>query len=101
MGGDEYWCQRWCRAPGSIDEPWTWNRIAFLGSLEEHRALGRRLGYVLLGDEVHSVRYLYKILDECFLEHPWPVSNTHQKKPSCWELSFKPNLEVSLRFSAS
>ena len=51
MGGDEYWCQRWCRAPGRIDEPWTWNRIAFLRSLEEHRILGWRLGYVLLGDE--------------------------------------------------
>jgi hypothetical protein len=58
MGGDEYWCQRWCGASGRIDGPWTWNRIAFLGSLEEHRILGRRLGYVLLGDEVHSVRYL-------------------------------------------
>lgn len=70
MGGDEYWCQRWCGASGGIDGPWAWNRIAFLGSLEEHWVLGRRLGYVLLGDEVHSVGYLYKILDEYFLEHP-------------------------------
>jgi hypothetical protein len=65
MGGDKYWCQRWWGAPGRIDGTWTWNRrIAFLR--EFRRTSGPRTAFWLctFGDAVHSIGYLYKILDE-------------------------------------